>query len=392
MKRIVFVIGNMGIGGAQKSLIQALRNIDYSLYDVTLYVRRNKTELLSEVPSGVRVIVNKSASNISHGLVSRLYEIPKRVCKKIGLRLVAKKIADAQNCYYIKTQYSYEEQVLQTNEEYDIAISYMNGDTCRFVRDRIKANNYILFYLASVDAVPEIHRSYLPLYDSIVTDSTESKQVLLRNYPGLSEKITTINNYIDWSDIHKKAQEVLDFDRGNGYVFVSCGRLVDVKGHDLAIQAAQRLKEKKISFKWLFVGDGPRRKELEEMIISYGLQQEVIIIGMKKNPYPWIMACDIYVQPSYEESYGLTITEAAVLNKTIVATNTAGAREQLVNNETGIIVDINDRALADGIMNLINNSELKGKIENNLKNRDWDAAQSEYRKKIGCLLEHQEQS
>lgn len=387
MKRIVFVIGNMGIGGAQKSLIQVLHNIDYSLYDVTLYVRRNKTELLSDVPSEVHVILNENAPDIAHGMVCRLLELPRRVFERLGLHSVAKRLAGVQNAYIRRKQYSYEERIAQTKNGYDIAVSYMNGDTCRFVRDRIKAPTFILFYLASGDSVPEIHRQYLPMYDAIVTDSAESKRLLLQLYPELSPKVTTIRNYIDCSNIYAKSQEAVDADSADGYVFVSCGRLVDVKGHDLAIRAARLVKEKGIKFSWYIVGDGPKRKELEEMIHNYGLQREVLLVGMKKNPYSWIKMCDIYVQPSYEESYGLTITEAAILNKLIVATNTAGAREQLVNNETGVIVDISESALAEGIMHVIENPELKDRIENNLKKRDWEAAQKDYRRRLGSLFE-----
>ena len=65
-KKIIFVMSRMSIGGSQKSLVNALSAIDYEQYDVTLYVRENKTELVSELPDDVKVTVNTNKRRYEH--------------------------------------------------------------------------------------------------------------------------------------------------------------------------------------------------------------------------------------------------------------------------------------------------------------------------------------
>lgn len=162
------------------------------------------------------------------------------------------------------------------------------------------------------------------------------------------------------------------------YMIVSCGRLTQIKGFDLAVMAASVLKKRGIDFTWYFVGDGPEKNSIERMIYDNNLNSNIVITGMVDNPYPYIAVCDIYVQPSYSESYGLSITEAKMLNKPIVSTLTAGGREQIEDGVNGVLTNINPEAIADGVFDLLNSSEKINTIKNNLESYDYSTKLEEF--------------
>jgi glycosyltransferase involved in cell wall biosynthesis len=139
----------------------------------------------------------------------------------------------------------------------------------------------------------------------------------------------------------------------------------------MAVETARILKEKNIPFLWLFVGDGPDRQAIEQLIKKYGLEENIRITGMKKNPYPYIAACDIFVQSSYEENTGITILEAHRLCRPVVSTKTLGGTKLIKPYENGLLAEINAEALAECIITLINDSKLTQSIINNLKSEDY---------------------
>ena len=106
---------------------------------------------------------------------------------------------------------------------------------------------------------------------------------------------------------------------------------------------------------------GAARKKIESMIDQSALKKHIRITGYMDNPYPIIKNCDIYVQPSYEESYGRTIKEAMILGCPVVSTATVGGKLLVKHQENGILTEITPEALARGIIEMIENPELQKK-------------------------------
>ena len=119
---------------------------------------------------------------------------------------------------------------------------------------------------------------------------------------------------------------------------VSCGRLAKEKGFDLAVEACRLLVESnRTDINWVFIGDGPERKNIEKLITLYKLENHIKLIGMQKNPYPYIAKADLFVQPSIVESFGLTIAEAMVLGVPVLSTQTDGAKEIFAFANNGVL-------------------------------------------------------
>ena len=97
------------------------------------------------------------------------------------------------------------------------------------------------------------------------------------------------------------------------------------------------------------------------------------LLGIKNNPYPYMKACDIYIQPSYTEGYSTTICEAGILGKAIIGTRPSGGiRDQIENGESGLIVDASIEELEKGIIKLMKNSFLRNKFEQNILKKDFE--------------------
>ena len=162
---------------------------------------------------------------------------------------------------------------------------------------------------------------------------------------------------------------------------LTVARLVIVhKGYDVAIKAAKLLKNDGYKFKWFVIGDGADRKRIEQLILEEEIDDCFILLGKKDNPYPYMKNCDIYVQPSKKEGFGLTVVEAKILNRPILCTNFNTASEIINDRYDGIIVDQNEEALYRGLRMYIDNLKLKEEILNNLKAENQYSSISEIEK------------
>ena len=159
--------------------------------------------------------------------------------------------------------------------------------------------------------------------------------------------------------------------KDNKLKILTVARLHPEKGVDRVVEVCEKLSDDGIDFKWFVVGFGAQEQELLDRAKDLKLDDRFYILGKKINPYPYFKKCDIYVQPSRYEGKAVAITEAKVFNKPIVITDYNSARDQITNNETGLIVNNSIDGIYKGIKELIEDSELKNKIIKNLKKHKW---------------------
>jgi glycosyltransferase involved in cell wall biosynthesis len=111
---------------------------------------------------------------------------------------------------------------------------------------------------------------------------------------------------------------------------------------------------------------------LKQQIVESNIEKNVILLGQKNNPYPYMKMCDIYVQPSRHEGYGITILEAKILEKVIVASNIEPIKEQIIDGETGILVIPEAENFADAIISLMVDKDKAKVLTENLKKINLD--------------------
>jgi len=386
-KKLLIVAHHLTIGGVQKSLIAALKVLDYEKFDVTLYLRKNRTDLLPFVDERVNVIINDDNHHYYRKPYAVFLQILIAIFSLSGKKEKAEKFNQKLSDAIVKYSMNYEKKTFFSSEKYDIAIAYVHGYPALLVAECVKADKKFVFYHTSTDELHSVHERIISKFDRIVAIHNEQKELIKQWYPEIADRITIVENYCDKALIEEQSKE-FNVDKPEGKtVFCSCGRFSPVKGFDLAVEAANILKEKKAPFLWYFVGDGPERANIEKLIEKYNLQEEIIITGMQKNPYPYINACDVYVQPSYEESLGLTILEAHRLCKPVIATKTMGGFKTIENEVNGVLCEITAQAVAGTVEKFFKDNIFYNKIKQNLACVDYNDEFRRYREQWCELLE-----
>ena len=374
-KDILFVIPSLGVGGAEKALVNLLNIMDYDKYNVDLFVFNHNGVFMKFVPEQVNILsLPQDYIDFSMSLGKSIKVLLKK--KKLNIlkdRILftnvnyskrKEKHIDQYNWKYMKNSFGI------LDKEYDVAIGYLEKSSIYFCVDNVKAKKKIGFIHSDYNKIgldSNIDRKYLRYVDNIVTVSKECAEVLKKEFPEYKEKINFMYNIISPKLIYDMSKEEIKFANSNSMInLVSVGRLTNAKGYDIAIESCKKLIEKGYDIKWNIIGDGEERINLEQLIKKYNLEDRFILLGIKENPYPYVRNADIYVQTSRFEGKSIAIDEAKILNKPILITNFSTAKDQISNGEDGLIVDMDVDSIVKGLEVLINDENLKSKLVNNL--------------------------
>ena len=202
--------------------------------------------------------------------------------------------------------------------------------------------------------------------DYIISISDDCTKTFLKQYPSLSDKVVRMDNIISPDFIKRRAEEPINEMDRNTFNILSIGRICHQKGFDWAVQALRELRRKGYTnIKWYIVGFGPDEKKIKLLINQYKLEEDFLLLGKKVNPYPYLKACNLYVQPSRYEGKAVTIQEAKILGKPIIVTNYETSYSQIEDGFDGIITDMSINGLVGAIEKLYVNEELRGRLEKN---------------------------
>ncbi len=386
-KKILIVLNHLTIGGVQKTLVTASKVFDYEKYDITIYLRKNRTDLLPYIDDRANIIINTDNHHYYRKPYCIILQVMIWLFSVLNYKSLVKKSEDKLK--HIVTNYSMKNEYKKyfKNDFYDTAIAYVHGYPALFVNKYVHANKKIIFFRESEDSLHEIHKEIIEDFDKVLALHESHKDLIAQWYPSVKERIEILENYTDKKSIVDQSKAFDVKTQKNKILLCSCGRIEKVKGFDLAVDAAKHLKERSQDFIWYFVGDGSERADIEEKIKQYDLCKHIVITGMKKNPYPFISACDIYVQPSYAESLGNTMVEANKLNKPVVSTSTVGGNKLIINEYNGLLCDTNAQSLAQAILKLISDPELRRKITDHLQNADYSKELQKYKEQWENVLE-----
>lgn len=368
-KKLLFVIDSLGIGGAEKSLVTLLSLLDYDKYEVDLQLFAYGGVLEQFVPKEVNILPPFDYyQKLSKGVVGNLSN-PSYVYNRIKYSLLIRQSglthADKARLYW----QSVGRCLNITNKKYDAAIAYAQGVPTFYVVDKVKAKKK--FGWVNVDyklqgVTKDFQRAYYQSLDKIVTVSDSSYDYFSSQvYPELKDNMTIIWDINDAGFMQRMSQMQSDKPiRQDTTVIMTSGRYnKPQKGYDLALEAAKILRDRGVKFCWYAVGEGPYRAEMEKYIVENDLQDHFVLLGKTPNPYAYIRQCDIYVQTSRHEGFGLTIAEARILNRPVVCTNFDGCTMQMVDGENGLITSFEPSDIADNIMRLMNDKELYNHIQ-----------------------------
>ena len=377
-KKLLFVIDSLHCAGAEKSLTTLLNLIDYSKYSVDLQLFGYGGEFEKLLPKQVNLLQPLEYTEFTS------VPLKKAVLKSINIKNFKMLCSRVKYSMKIrKSHYTHAEKARLfwqctegvfpiVEKEYDIAISYAQGIPTFYVADKINAKKKFAWVNVSYRLKPldiEFQKQFYDKYNNINAVSETTRDILLEGFPEYKDKIVVIKDINDPKFINNTANIGESYkDNFKGLKILTIGRLAPQKGYHIALEACRLLKEKGVNFRWYVLGKGPLESEIKTIIDNYDIGENFKLLGVSSNPYPYIKDCDIYVQTSVLEGFGIAIAEARMLNKPVVTTRFDAVFTQMVDRKNGLVVDINGQAVCDGILEVINNEKLRLEIIEYLKN------------------------
>ena len=392
---MIIVMTSMYLGGAERSLLGLLEAFDYEKYDVSLFLLDHSGELLKYIPEQVHLLPENPRYKALEGSLKNAFSNGqfavgmRRLYGKFKGNRYARRFRGANdiivNIEY-KQKYAWKIMPMISDETYDLAISFM---TPHYVTaKRINAKKKIAWVHTDytkmhLDAESEV--KMWDLYDYIATVSEGVKKTFCEVFPSLASKVIVVENILPETMIRQQAEEeaIEMYDEKN-YKIVSIGRFTYQKNFDHIPAIMSHLKQSVPNVKWYIIGFGGDEQLINEKILEHEVGEEVVVLGKKVNPYPYIKACDLYVQPSRYEGKAVTVREAQMLGKPVVITDFTTAASQLENGIDGIIVPMNDQLCAQGIADLLLDRKKWQELSDSCKARDY-TNKTEVNK-LNCLM------
>lgn len=394
-KKILFLIHTLGIGGAEKVLVNLVNNMDKTKYDVTVMTIINTgafiTELNNEVkykymfniPFSKRKKIKSDSKKESGSLLnktSRIKEILKRIYQFVWRHISCKIIYKI----FIKEKYDYEiaflegipaKIIAESNNKDSIKISWIHVDLI----NEIKSEKFF----KNRENEIEVYNKF----DKIVAVSQYVKNQFIKKYKIIEEKVYVRYNPIDEKYIEKCSNQKINDIKKEKFTLCTIGRLAPQKGYDRLLSVVDKLNKDNIEFELWIIGVGPEEDKLKDYINQKNINN-VKLLGYKINPYVYIKKADLFVCSSRAEGFSTVVSEAVILEKPIVTTDCSGMREILgQNSEYGLICDNNEEALYKALKDILSNKDKYLYYKNKVSERKYIFNIRESVKNIEKLLE-----
>lgn len=383
MKNILISSFDMEVGGVERSLINMLENFDYNNYKVDLMLYKHSGDfmqylkgnfnLLKEIPQYASF--RKSVGELLKE--GRIALTIGRIRAKCSAKIYKKK-SNIEDEGYVQMQRMWQyclKYLPNLDKEYDVAISYLWPHY--FAAEKVKAKKKIAWIHTDYSNIHTDIEEDLKVWDKfhyIMAVSEECKTSFLKKYPTLKSKVRIMENIMSPTFIKTMAEEPIEKEiiEDKAFKLMTVARLSYAKGIDNAIRALKVLHDRGLKdIHWYVVGYGRDEETIRSLIKENHLEDSFILLGKKINPYPYMKACDLYVQPSRYEGRAVTVTEAQVLGKAVVITKYSTAESQLKNGFDGHICGLSVEGIADGVEEICMNVQKKKEIEDNCRKSNY---------------------
>lgn len=383
-KRILVCSHWLEIGGAERALIGFLDCLSKSGHDIDLFLCRHSGPLMKYIPEGIHLLPeDKHAACIA---------IP----MKDALRKGAFGIVLGRLCAKARTKYYHQKH---PDNDSNVAIEYSHLETYRFVKKIGSAQHYdaVFSFLAphyisaskthAKKKIAWIHTDYLAIsvdtqagfhiwnqFDHIIAISQACSDSFLSLYPELRSKVIIAENPLPIQLIHTQASESSvssEMPTDGSIRLLSVGRFCTAKNFDNVPDICARLVQAGLNVKWYLIGFGEDEALIRQKVKESNMENRVILLGKKDNPYPYIAACDLYVQPSRYEGKCVSVIEAQTLGKPVVITCYPTSSSQLEDGVDGVIVPTDNAGCAQGLASLLRDPEKMTRLAHNCRTRNY---------------------
>jgi len=356
-KRILFLAPSLEIGGAERVLVNLLKRIDLERYDISLCLFSHSGIYFNEIPPRIKVFSIFKFHFLSRVLMFlyRTYGFSKPI--KIATRLAIK---DKYNWGITFSDGTLADVMLFANENFNKTASWVHS--CYISQGSLR-NVY-----TSQKRKELIQRRYSNINEIVCVSRTSLKE--FEELFGFPEKLSLIYNVFDSQAILKKSEEIKDIKFDSDAInIIAVGRLVDVKEYSKLIAATKILLDNGRQIKVRILGDGKMRKQLENEILCYHLENHVELFGFVSNPYPYLKNSDILAVTSSSEALPTILIEAMTLGIPVMSTRCSGGVEISDNGEYALLSDHSVEDIAANLDFMIMHPEFRKQLLEKAKKR-----------------------
>lgn len=362
--KLLFVINQFYKGGAESSLLNLLKKLDKTKYDIDLlilnqYPAKNAVSLIKSVPSHIKVF-DAYRNSRRH-----------RVISKIKGKLFT---TDEQRAECAPEAYGF-----VRGKEYDWAFHIGEWWNPKFLAIEVSAKHKAVWIHSDITRAVSFSEEEFFFYDDMIDKyifvSKRSLESCMDKYSFIRKKSECIYNILDVENIIKLSAEPVEEDYFDTElpVLVTCANIRKEKNHQRQLNAMSILKRRGVDFVWVNIGATSEKNRCDSLIRQAkqrGLEGKFIIAGPRDNPYRYIKRATAVTVLSDYEAWSMVITEAKILGIPVIATKTSGALEQIEHLKTGILTDFTEEDIADKIEMLLSSPKLNSDIRENIKNCD----------------------
>lgn len=354
MIKVLFLIPNLGHGGAEKVLVNLLNHMDSSKFNITVMTLYDEGVNRQFLNAGItyKTCFKRSFHGVSHLL------------KVFSPRFLYRRLI---------------------KDKYQIVISYLEGQTARIVSGCPYSDSKLVSWIhveqhtaknaaRTFRSVKEMQISY-NRFDEIVAVSEYVKQDF-EKITHLKNRVKILYNTVESDKIRKLAdEEAADIKKSGSIKLCGVGTLKKSKGFDRLLRTHSRLVKDGYMIETYILGEGAELENLQKLARDLGIENDVHFLGYQTNPYKYLSKCDIFVCTSFAEGFSTAATEALIVGTSVCTVEVSGMKEMLgENDEYGIVTENNEEAFYLGLKKLIESPETlkRYKILAKQRGKDFD--------------------
>lgn len=379
MKKKLLIVfpGYMELGGIERSLLGLLDVLDYETYDVDFFLYGHHGALFPLINERVNLL--PEVKELAY-LRSSLKEKIRHGCwYSAWLRIRDELVSRHQAINFDQTWAQIMRHCApELPEMYDLALSFFLPFD--FLIEKVKAKKKIGWihtdYTAERQNLEMLQGQYAKM-DVIAAVSDSCKVTFCKAFAEFENRVLIIENILSKAFVFQQAEDgcaAQEMESDSIIHLLSIGRFCTAKNFDNVPDICRRLLESGLNVKWYLIGYGGDEALIRRRIEEADMQAHVVILGKKSNPYPYIKACDLYVQPSRYEGKCVTVREAQMLGKPVVITNYATAPSQLEDGVDGVVVPMDNAGCAEGIAALLRDPQRMARLAQTCHERDYSNA------------------
>lgn len=375
MKKIAIVLHGASVGGIETALTNMLRTLDCKKYNITLFTNFTGNPCIEKLPPNVNA-VDLDEYNFN--------SLIKKNFKSFKISKAFKMLFAYFKSSFTKNDAKKNEIIFRsfsvTDEAFDCAISYKQdySSICTALF-QIESDKKVMWLHGPIWKESNPDSSYvkwLETFDRIYGVSSDVIDRLNAACPQFSKKSEVFLNIMDAGEIKYRSKHFSEsvheiMESGNAIKLLSVGRFCEAKNFDNVPFICKNIIDSGVDVRWFLIGYGEDEQLIKNNIASNGMENHVIILGKKENPFPYIAECDVYVQPSRIEGRSISVVEAQILAKPVIITEYPTSHAQLIHGYDGMIVPMDNVECAKGIAKIITDKPLLNSLSENAGKSDY---------------------